>query len=469
MINAIFQSLSLSKLDEWWQVSWTNSILGRLFAAPRLLPIPQLEALGNYLQARSFAGVVVLFSILALPIFVDDKEGLALVTVGCALVWYAGACLGGKERRRPCGIDIPVWIYLAANIVATASSHYFADSCVGLMKLVVYIVAYFLFTALFQQSTERKVVTVSALLSTAVLVVLYGLYQYKIGVAPLATWEDPTVETQGVRIFSTLNNPNLLAGYLVPLVPLAAGLSVAAFCKKRPLLCLLAVGVTLLLATGTVLTGSRGGFIGLFAGFAAILCMLFGSVWRSHPSKRIWIISSCVGLPALAFLALHFVPTFEQRVLSIFAGREHSSNSYRMNVWIASLHMLKQNWWIGVGPGNKAFVKAYGLYMLSRFDALGTYCVPLEVAVESGIIALASFIFLLAGTLSRGHLCFWSKQSDPTEKWIAGACGAAIFAMMAHGFVDTVFYRPQVQFIFWLLIAMLASAKIHSGRFIKSD
>lgn len=41
--------------------------------------------------------------------------------------------------------------------------------------------------------------------------------------------------------------------------------------------------------------------------------------------------------------------------------------------------MFKDNWWIGVGPGNTAFRLAYGLYMKSGFDALGTYCVPLEV------------------------------------------------------------------------------------------
>jgi putative inorganic carbon (HCO3(-)) transporter len=460
MINAILESLSLSKVDPWWQTIWANSIAGKLLASIERLPLPRFEALGSYLQSRSFIGVVILFSILALPMFVDDKEGLALVTMGCAFAWLAGACSGGKERRQSGGIDIPVWVYLAANVVATASSHYLADSGVGLMKLIVYIVAYFLFTAIFQQSTQRKLVTVTALLSTAVLVVLYGLYQYKMGVAPLATWEDPTVETQGVRIFSTLNNPNLLAGYLVPLVPLAAGLSVAAFCKKRNFLSVIGLGVTLLLAVGTVLTGSRGGFIGLFAGLAAIVFMIFSSIWRSHPSKRNWIIYSCIGLPLIALLALHFVPAFEQRVSSIFAGREHSSNAYRMNVWIASLKMLKQNWWIGVGPGNKAFVKAYGLYMMSRFDALGTYCVLLEVAVEAGVVALVSFICLLIGVLARGHLCFWSEDADPAEKWLAGASAAALIAMMAHGSVDTVFYRPQVQFIFWLLVALLATVKI---------
>jgi putative inorganic carbon (HCO3(-)) transporter len=454
-----FETLSLSKYDAWWQSVWANSMVGRLFAPLANLPFPRFVVMGNYLQLCSFIGVVILFSILALPQFVNDKEGLALLTLGCAFAWFIGGCFGGKERRESGGIDIPIWLYLAANAMATVSSHYLSDSIIGLMKLIVYIVAYFLFTAIFQQSTKRKAITVAALLSTAVVVVLYGLYQYAKGVQPLATCEDPTVELQGIRIFSSLNNPNLLAGYLVPLVPLAAGMSVAAFSKKQKILGTIAVGITLLLAVGTILTGSRGGYLGLFAGLAAIIYMIFSSIWCSHPSKRKWILVACASLPLMG-LALHFVPAFDQRLSSIFAGREHSSNSYRMNVWLASLAMLKQNWWLGVGPGNKAFVKAYGLYMMSKFDALGTYCVLLEVAVEAGIVALASFICLLVGVLSRGHICFWSKESDPVEKWLAGASGAALIAMMAHGVFDTVFYRPQVQFIFWLLVAILATAQI---------
>jgi putative inorganic carbon (HCO3(-)) transporter len=150
------------------------------------------------------------------------------------------------------------------------------------------------------------------------------------------------------------------------------------------------------------------------------------------------------------------VPTFEQRVTSIFAGREHSSNSYRMNVYHASLLMFKDNWWFGVGPGNQAFRLAYGLYMRSGFDALGTYCVPLEVAVESGIFGLVIFGLMILSLLARGHLAFWS-QSTSYEKWLTALAVASLVGMMAQGMVDTVFYRPQVQFIFWLLVALIVT------------
>jgi putative inorganic carbon (HCO3(-)) transporter len=34
----------------------------------------------------------------------------------------------------------------------------------------------------------------------------------------------------------------------------------------------------------------------------------------------------------------------------------------------------------------------------------------------------------------------------------------AIAGMMFHGMVDTVWFRPQIQFIFWLMIAILSTS-----------
>jgi putative inorganic carbon (HCO3(-)) transporter len=116
--------------------------------------------------------------------------------------------------------------------------------------------------------------------------------------------------------------------------------------------------------------------------------------------------------------------------------------------------MFLDNWWFGVGPGNKAFIRAYGLYMRSGFDALGTYCVPLEILVETGIIGLLAFGALLISVASRAHLIFWQAKDD-LDRWLSVGCIAGVLGLMAQGLFDTVFYRPQVQFIFWLLVAII--------------
>lgn len=420
----------------------------------------RLGTVGSFCQRAGFFVVLALFAVLAAPQFANDKEGLASLVLVAAALRIFGTLAGGREKYRSCAIDGLVLIFFATNVIASCGSHYLRESFFGLAKLLVYVVSYFLFVDCFQKNSKSRLVQTLVFLAVGALVVsLYGLYQFKIGVAPLATWEDPTVEDKATRIFSTLGNPNLLAGYLVPIVPLVVSLAGASLYARRWLkwLCLPLIGIAAVVALATFLTGSRGGYIGLIAEGAVMFMVACTWLWRERPKSRLLLALAAVAVPLAAVLVLHFgLPRFEQRFLSIFAGSEHSSNAYRLNVWRSSLEMFKQNWWIGVGTGNKAFRLAYGLYMRSSFDALGTYCVPLEVAVEAGVLGLIAFAWLLVAVLSRAHYRFWTSP-DPVVRFLTIGAAAGLIGLMAHGLVDTVFLRPQVQFIFWLLIAMLVA------------
>lgn len=470
MFAQLLTALSLKNTDAAWQAMLANSIVfGLIKKASALFSHFLTHAtIGTKLQKLSFYLVVLLFSLLALPTFANDKEGLALILVTSAALWFVGAALGGKEGRTTNAVDILVIAYGCMNLISAASSHYLPESIKGLAKVLVYLISYFLFTAQLSQNWRRKLVLAAALLGASTLVSLYGLYQYKIGVAPLATWEDPSIEDKATRIYATLGNPNLLAGYLVPLVPLAASLSVASLLRRRWLLAVLPGFAFIVTTVATILTGSRGGYLGLFGGFLALSIILGSFLWQRRPNLRPLVIALIVLMPVTILLVFHFAPSFEHRIMSMFAGREHSSNSYRLNVWISSLAMLKDNWWFGIGVGNQAFRLVYGLYMRSGFDALGTYCVPLEVAVETGIVGLVLFALIVLSSLARAHFSFWSPQPIWYRYLTAGAA-AALIALMVHGFVDTVFYRPQVHFIFWLLIAMLATSTDDSDPINKSN
>jgi len=38
-------------------------------------------------------------------------------------------------------------------------------------------------------------------------------------------------------------------------------------------------------------------------------------------------------------------------------------------------------------------------------------------------------------------------------------CFTSLIGVMVHGMVDTVFYRPQVQIVFWTLMALICAIK----------
>lgn len=463
----VMRAASLIDLDNAWRETVACSLPGKVWASVtgfvEKLFGGKTDRFGSLLQLAGFLVVVALSAALGARQFANDKEALALIVAAGVGLWVVGRILGGKERYKACAIDALVLAWGGINVVAACSSHYPAAGMIGLAKLIVFIAGYFLFAAATGQSRRRLIITVAVLVATGFLVSLYGLYQYKIGVQPLATWEDPSIEVKGVRIFSTLGNPNLLAGYLVPLVPLGFSLVMLAAWKKRFWLSLPLLGVVGVIAVAVILTGSRGGYIGL-AGSMAAFTMIAGSwLWREKPGSRAVIVLSALALLIVFALLVHFVPTVEQRVLSVFAGGEHTSNRYRMNVWISSFHMFKDSWWFGVGPGNKAFELSYGLYMKSGFDALGTYCVPLELAVEAGVAALAAFGALLAASLCRAHVNFYAADEGGL-RWIIAGCASAIVGIMAHGLVDTVFFRPQVQLIFWIMVAVVVTAGKLSGK-----
>lgn len=465
MNDRLVPALGLDAFDAVWEKTVYRSKFASIwFSIKNTLAakLASFATFGTWAQRLSFLAVVLLFGIIAAPQFANDKEVLAVLVVAAFGLRVLGSICAGRETYMPSAVDMVVLAFLATNLIATGASHYFVESLKGLAKMLVYFAGYFLFVGVMQHNTKNRMMTIwAALIAGGFLVALYGLYQFKIGVAPLATWEDPSVEDKVTRIYSTLNNPNLLAGYLLPLIPVSFALTMASACARgwRRLLSLPFLAATAVIAVATVLTGSRGGYFGL-AGIGLVLGVIsLLWLWGAKPKLRPLIVCAAIVIPVIAVAAVYAIPSVHHRIESMFVGREHSSNSYRFNVWQSSWGMFLDNWWFGIGPGNSTFKLAYGLYMRSGFDALGTYCVPLEVAVEAGIIGLLTFAWLVMAVMARAHRTFWTS-TDAQVRWLAAGAAAAIAGMMLHGLVDTVFYRPQVQLVFWLMVASVVALSL---------
>ena len=137
--------------------------------------------------------------------------------------------------------------------------------------------------------------------------------------------------------------------------------------------------------------------------------------------------------------------------------RNDSSNSFRFNVYQSSIQMFKDNWILGIGVGNKNFREIYGLYMKTGFDALSAYNIFLEIAVESGIFALIAFLGFLI-SLSYQSIKNFINCTDEITASVVGISIISVWGVMFHGLVDTVFFRPQLQFVFWSYIAILSTS-----------
>jgi putative inorganic carbon (HCO3(-)) transporter len=248
-----------------------------------------------------------------------------------------------------------------------------------------------------------------------------------------------------------------LASYLLPAITLSIA---AVFVWRGRLPKALAALMVMINCACLYFTDSRGGWIGMVALSATFLLLLY--YWFKDylsPFWGKWLLPLVFGsLAGLLFVALLFVEPLRLRVLSIFAGREDSSNNFRMNVWAAVMDMIRDRPLIGIGPGNEAFNKIYPLYMRPRYTALSAYSIILDTAVETGLIGLSCLLWLIVVTVNQGvrQIHRLRVNSDSQGFWLMGAI-AAMAGILAHGCFDTVFHRPEVNTLWWLMVAIIAS------------
>ncbi|MEM7594444.1 MAG: IctB family putative bicarbonate transporter, partial [Cyanobacteria bacterium P01_A01_bin.83] len=350
-----------------------------------------------------------------------------------------------------------VFLYWCIATIATAFSPVKAAAFNGWLTLTLYLVLFSL-AAQVMRSTKLCNWIISSFLLTALIVSSYGVRQEFFGVQQLATWNDPnSALANDTRVYSYLGNPNLLGGYLLP----AIALSVAAvFIWRGWIQKSLAAMMFVINAACLYFTDSRGAWLAMAVLFSVLL-LLFYYWWQKFLPRwwQVWLLplvfSSLGGLLLVAFIS---VEPLRIRLLSIFAGREDSSNNFRINVWEACFRIIKDYPVIGIGPGNDAFNQIYPRYMNSRYPALSAYSVYLEHLVEMGYLGLGCFIWLLAVTFNHGLRQLGRLRQSQNQRGLYLIAAIAATASLAfHGVVDTVWYRPQINTVWWLLMAIIAS------------
>ena len=352
-------------------------------------------------------------------------------------------------------------IYLFICFITNFTSSMLPQSLYGYMKTLIYFAFYFALCH-FLKTNKKYILPIMLLVALCIsFESIVGLIQNTLGLENIATWQDTSyVNPEHVlsRVYGTLKpyNPNLYAAFL--LVGMPSLLALGFIYLKTNLKKFAIIPILLFFATcfSLFISGWRGAYIGLFAIFIGIVIASFIYIFNDKNNeklkslwKKLFLIFSGLGL---AFLLLN--QSILKRLLSIFILRGDSSTSFRMNVYSSSVQMFQDNWLCGIGVGNKVFREIYGLYMLSGFDALSCYCVFLEIAVESGIFALIAFLLFLGTLLTNGVVAF-IRNKDYNIKVLIFATFISVLAVMIHGFVDTVFYRPQVQYLFWIMVSIL--------------
>lgn len=385
-----------------------------------------------------------------------SNDLIKVLLLACAGFWVL-LTVSDDTKTKVTPIHWLVLLYWAIATTATALSPVKAAAFDGWAKLTSYLLLFALSARILRSPRLRSWLIV-LYLHVALIVSVYGLRQWFFGAKALATWVDPESPlSKTTRVYSYLGNPNLLAGYLLPAIVFSL---MAIFAWRGWVPKALAMTMFVVNIACFRFTDSRGGFIGLLVALVALMFLL-RYWWGDYLPRfwRTWLLPIVLGsFAALCVLAVVFVEPLRLRITSIFAGRGDSSNNFRIEVWKAVIEMIRDRPILGIGPGNNAFNKIYPLYQRPRFTALSAYSILLELAVETGFIGLTCFIWLLIVTCNQAVLQLQRLRSHTSRQgfWLISAL-ATLLGMLAHGTVDTVWYRPEVNTLWWLMVALIAS------------
>jgi putative inorganic carbon (hco3(-)) transporter len=394
--------------------------------------------------------------------FEKSIPGLSTETVGLLMIAVAAFwILLTVSDRRTGGvtpIHVTILVFWAVSAISTGLSPVRADAIGGLSKVSLYLLLFVMLSRLCQSSRIRNWL-IAIYLNIAFVVSGYGVHQAIYGAKQLGNWVDAeSTLAKTTRVYSYLNNPNLLAGYLLP----AIAFSIAAFfIWKGWIQKTLAVVMVVVDTACLLVTYCRGAWIGLVVGLIVAAGLVY--YWLRPQLPKFWrswgfpiVLGSIVGIGGLAILV---IPSLHDRVLSIFSGSKDSSNNVRLEVWKAVQKMIHDRPILGFGPGDRVFKKIYPIYQTSpRFGAIGAYSVFLETIVEIGYVGFACLIWLIAVTANCAiqGLIRLRQNGDPQAFWLMAAI-VSIVATLAQGATDTVWYRPEIQTLWWLTVGIVAS------------
>ena len=406
-----------------------------------------------------FILIAIIATFLVSTVCTTEQIGLVSFIVPMLVVLKVLITKGEKIELERCNFYL--LMYLIICFITNFTSSMPLQSLYGFMKTLIYFAFYFALCQFLKSNKNYIGILIFVIASIMSIESIIGLFQNSIGVENISTWQDTSyVNPEDVlsRVYGTLKpyNPNLFGGYLIAGISSVIALCALYLNNKKVKSAIVAVICTLLIAYCIFLTGCRGAYLALFVIILSIVAASFQVIFfdiQRDKLKTIWkyIIGAfsicCVGFLMINHGILH-------RLMSIFILRGDSSTSFRLNVYHSALQMFQDNPICGIGVGNKVFREIYGLYMLSGFDALSCYCVFLEMAVESGIFALIAYI-LFIGSLLSGAIKTFIINKDLSYKILIFACVTTILAVMTHGLFDTVYFRPQIQYIFWTMVAIL--------------
>lgn len=212
-----------------------------------------------------------------------------------------------------------------------------------------------------------------------------------------------------------------------------------------------------LLLSGMVLTGSRGGFLGLLAIGVLIL-------FRSPKAVRKYAVLTIVaGILLLSWAA---PAEYWNRIGTIYnyeTDYNLSDSGGRLAIWRNGLQMLGDSPLFGVGIGTFSLVHAQ--LSPSKLE-IAPHNTSLQVAAELGVVGLALFLYIIFVSIRdarriRREITGKSSQVDDGLLWLASAVEVSLVGFLVSSFFLSHAYSAILCFLVGMGAAVTAARRVH--------
>lgn len=402
---------------------------GRLLALFHALHLDRLLQGSVFLHPAVFAFGAVLLAPLC-PTMVS----LGLVCASFfSLVVRLGAQREFTVERSP--ISGYVLLYGGVYLYATVTSTDVAGSLFPGLLTVLFVVFALVIAACAPTEKQLRWLLFGMVL-VGVAISGYGFYQKMNPAYFRSVWTDEDMFSAiSFRVYSTLENPNVLGEYFLLLIPVGAAMALTAKGWKRaPYLAACALmGVCL------ILTYSRGCYLGLLFAAAVFLVLL---------DRRFLVL----GIIAVVLSPLYLPESVLERFTSI-GNLGDTSTSYRVSIWMGTLAMLKHYWFCGIGPGSGAFNKVYPEYAYNAITAPHSHNLFLQITCDTGVCGLLVFLLLLVAYY---RMMFTALAGRPRReiKILQIANVSAVTGFLVQSMTDYTFYNYRVLLLFWATLGL---------------
>ena len=367
-------------------------------------------------------------------------------TVGLLGLFVVMCTLRYRDFMRISELSFPALLFLIACIFSLNFSFDRSDS----FRVLIFYITSFLFVYIIAAditNMDRLMKLLGFIYIAVILTSLFGVFQRFIGVAVDELLTDTRIN-KGVpgRVFSTLDNPNNFAEFLVIFSPLAA---VFAATRKSTVKKVLMSGAMVFPIAALLMTYSRSGWV---SAMLAIMVFVYFSNKKIIPAVIL-----------LGIFALPFLPeSVTTRFLTLFDSRD-TSNAHRIYVWTGVIGLIAEYFPMGIGLGPSSFAVAYAEHALvfATDGVPHSHMVYLELLVEVGVLGFISFIWYFWRRI-KTTACAICATSNKELRLILIACIAPMIGMVFHFAAEYVWYYPRILFGFFILMGIsTAAVKIH--------